>query len=402
MTAKVICFASAKGGSGKTVISASLAKFLAALGKKVLLADMDAATNGLSLLYLEELVNARKHLAEKRVSARGIFEATEVKLPTPFSIEGSIDMIPSVYVMKQTEGISEEGFRRLISETLDAFRDKYNYIILDAQAGSDIYAQIAIENADEIVIVSEYDPVSAEGVERLKRLLPKALPPDKTWILFNKILPEFTQSLGDFLRVARYLNPIPWDAEVVRAFARRKLAIDMESGNDYTLAIMQTASSLFGEEIEEETNRWKQNKEESLREPARRQLQAIEEEISLMEEARIRAEYELKRLQRRVENVRMFSITGLLALLAYALLLMFTVIDLSFQIVIAISLGILALGSPIAYYAIRTVEQRSRKGGINLEAQIRALALRLEDLKERRQKYRVITESDLETILKKR
>ena len=70
MTAKVICFASAKGGSGKTVISASLAKFLAAVGKKVLLVDMDAATNGLSLLYLDELVNARKRLAGKRISAR--------------------------------------------------------------------------------------------------------------------------------------------------------------------------------------------------------------------------------------------------------------------------------------------------------------------------------------------
>ena len=50
MSARVICFASAKGGSGKTVITATIGSFLAALGKRVLLIDTDAATNGLTLL----------------------------------------------------------------------------------------------------------------------------------------------------------------------------------------------------------------------------------------------------------------------------------------------------------------------------------------------------------------
>ena len=336
MRSKVICFASAKGGSGKTIISAALAKFLAGLGKKVLIVDTDAATNGLSLFYLEELVNARKHLGEEDVYlfswdnvpgddskrllrslrddldigwvenvkidksgdgknirifkgensveimldenkekatlkisdgrihdlkvkiengklnlydktfACGIFETQGGKLATPFKIDESTDMIPTTYVIKQTEGVSQDEFKRSISKALSAFQDKYDYIILDAQAGSDIYAKIAIENADKIVVVSEYDPISAEGVDRLRHLFPEALSYDKTWILFNKVLPEFSKSLGDFLSVGRYLSPIPWDAEVVRAFARRRLAIDMDRGNDYALAIMQTAYSLLG------------------------------------------------------------------------------------------------------------------------------------------------------------
>ena len=94
--------------------------------------------------------------------------------------------------------------------------------ILDAQVGTDIYSQIAIENADEIVIVSEYNPISAEGVERLKRLFSEYLQYENTWVLFNKILPEFSKSLGDFLSVVQYLSPIPWDAEVVRACASVK------------------------------------------------------------------------------------------------------------------------------------------------------------------------------------
>lgn len=398
MRSKVICFASAKGGSGKTVISASLAKFLAGLGKKVLLVDMDAATNGLSLFYLEELVKARNLHAEE---ARGIFEATEGKLPTPFNIDEAVDMIPSVYVMKQTEDISPEGFRRSISETLSAFRDKYNYIILDAQAGTGIYAQIAMENADETVIVSEYDPVSAEGVERLKRLFPGALPLNKTWILFNKILPEFAQSLGDFLSVARYLSPVPWDAEVVRAFTRRKLAIDMESSNDYTLAIMRTASSLFGEEIEEQINRWKQDKEEFFRAPARSQVEAIEEEISLMEQAQIQTEYKLKSVRERLESFRIISVVTLVGVIAASALVMVSQTEFSWSTILQVNLGVAAVGSAAIFYLHRKIWEWARREETQLEGQVRALGLRLEDLKERRKKYRTLAESDLETFLKK-
>lgn len=398
MRSKVICFASAKGGSGKTVISASLAKFLAGLGKKVLLVDMDAATNGLSLFYLGELVKARKLHPEE---ARGIFEATEGKLPTPFNIDDAVDMIPSVYVMKQTEDISPDGFRKSISETLSAFRDKYNYIILDAQAGTDIYAQIAMESADETAIVSEYDPVSAEGVERLKHLLPKALPPNRTWILFNKILPEFAQSLGDFLSVARYLSPLPWDAEVMRAFARRRLAIDMESGNDYTLAIIKTASSLLGEEIEEQINRWKQDKEEFLRAPARSQLEAIEEEISLMEQAQIQTEYNLKSVRERLDNFYIVSVTVFVAAIAGSTLAMVSETQFSLSTILGVDIGVAAVGSAVIFFLRRKIRQWTRREETQSEGQVRALARRLEDLKERRKKYRTLAESSLETLFKK-
>ncbi len=88
--------------------------------------------------------------------------------------------------------------------------------------------------SDEVIIVSEYDPVSAAGVERLKGLLREDLTIDRTWILLNKLLPDFVQSFTDFLEVVKYPNPIPWDAEVVKAYARRKLALDLNYGNNHT------------------------------------------------------------------------------------------------------------------------------------------------------------------------
>lgn len=494
MISKVICFASAKGGSGKTIISATLAKLLTGLGKKVLIVDMDAATNGLSLFYLEELVNARldekdvylfswndvlrndskrllsslrddldigwvenaeirksyggktilisndnnsakimidanKEKATLKISdgrihdlkvknengklnlygktpPRGIFEAKEGKLATPFKIDESTDMIPATYIMKQTEGASQENFRRSISETVSAFRDKYDYIILDAQAGSDIYAKIAIENADKIVIVSEYDPISAEGVDRLRHLFPEALSYDKTWILFNKVLPEFSKSLGDFLSVGRYLSPIPWDAEVVRAFARRKSAIDMERSNDYTLAIMRTAYALLGDEIGEEINRWKQDKEESIREPARSQLETIEEEMLHTDEARIETQYQLRDLQQRPKVFATYIAVGIIStVIMISLLFLMSDSYMGYFYIetfqrLSIAIIPLLIGIVLVYSFM--IERHSREKRKKLEGQANALALRLEDLKDRRQKKRVLVESDIETLLEKR
>src|SRR5262249_11530502 len=67
MKAKVFAFASAKGGAGKTVSAVSVAIVLAAIGRRVLLIDTDASTNGLTLLYIEQVVEAKSEATEEWV-----------------------------------------------------------------------------------------------------------------------------------------------------------------------------------------------------------------------------------------------------------------------------------------------------------------------------------------------
>src|SRR5207244_1355802 len=132
------------------------------------------------------------------------------------------------------------------------------YIFLDAQAGADPFAHVAMSKgvSHEVIIVSEYDPLSAAGVERLKGLFREDLTYDRTWVLLNKMLPDFVQSFSDFMEVAKYASPMPWDADVVRAYARRRLALDAEKGNDFTLAVMQTLKSILGPDIETDLDIW--------------------------------------------------------------------------------------------------------------------------------------------------
>lgn len=174
-----------------------------------------------------------------------------------------------------------ETYRAALRESLDRFGPGYDYIFLDAQAGADAYAEVAVspEVSDEVVIVTEYDPVSAAGVERLKAIFGDSLAYPRTWILLNKMLPDFVSSFSEFLEIARYLSPVPWDAQVVRAYARRTLALDTERGNDHTLAVLNTLRGMLGDELGEDLDRWLDSRAEAIQAPIRDQLAETRDEL---------------------------------------------------------------------------------------------------------------------------
>lgn len=201
-----VSFISAKGGSGKTVTCVSVGRVLAKLGYKVLLVDTDASTNGLTLFFLPYV---NKHQNMQSNLARGVFDAEGQVEPVASQIEQGLDLIPATYRLSQTEGTDAETFRRSLQMVISSSTSKYDFVLLDAQAGSDIYAQIAASLADTVVIVTEFDPISFQGVDRLKILFAQVMDPARTWILYNKILPEFATAIGEGLIVAQVLPPIP-------------------------------------------------------------------------------------------------------------------------------------------------------------------------------------------------
>ncbi|MBR7831857.1 ParA family protein [Actinospica durhamensis] len=284
MSAKVYCMASAKGGSGKTILVAAFGTFLASMGKRVLMIDTDAATNGLTLLYLNQIVEARDD-ASAVEPPRGLFEYDRFGFFTT-EISSRLDVLPATYGFQNTEDVPLEAYRAALYAAVREYRETYDYIFLDAQAGSDEYAAVAISESvsDRVVIVSEYDPMSAAGVERLKALFREDMQYHRTWVLLNKMLPEFVKSFRDFMEVARYLSPIPWNAEVVRAYARRSLALDLEEGNEYTLAIVQALRSLLDRDDREELEAWLGTRTAELKAPIRERLREAQMRLVALEE----------------------------------------------------------------------------------------------------------------------
>ena len=179
----------------------------------------------------------------------------------------------------------------------------------DSQAGFDESTDFIIQRviSGEIIIVSEYDPISAAGIERLKARFPEELTYDRTWILLNKMLPDFVKSFSDFLEVAKYLSPIPWDSDVVRAYARRRLALDLKTGNQYTLAIIRALKSLLAESISSEIDSWEQERAESIREPLKVQYNDVIVELGAIDEQK-------ENVKRRVlRRTRLFMILQIMS-----------------------------------------------------------------------------------------
>jgi len=126
-TSNVVCFISAKGGSGKTVVSSALGTFLAALGFKVLLVDTDAATNGMTLLFLDQLLG-RKRVSETTDKKRhGLFETGALDTPDALPIDENLHFVPASYTMRETEGMDLDAFGSAIHKVLQR-RIDYNFI----------------------------------------------------------------------------------------------------------------------------------------------------------------------------------------------------------------------------------------------------------------------------------
>jgi cellulose biosynthesis protein BcsQ len=397
MANKVICFASAKGGSGKTTIAATIGAFLSAINKKVLLIDTDSATNGLTLLYLKEVLQHYEILLGKGINCKGIYEginsATKIE---PVILSTGAHLIPATFEFKNTDEIDISVVQESLTCAVKASLELYDYILIDAQAGSDNFARIAMNKkvSDEVVIVSEYDPMSAAGIERLKSIMREDLVYLRTWVLLNKMLPDFIKSFSDFLQVAKYLPPIPWDADVVKAYARRKLAIDLETGNEYTLAIMQTIRALLGEDIDKPLEEWSREKSSVIREPISEQYSAIENELKAI----IAFKYKIEKKKERRRYL--YALGGVMAITTLAMSLIFFLPDIFGTSKIFTIYSILALlGVVFVFISNPIFSKNDKKPESTIEnARLESQQAVLED---KLKKLEILKQADFQTLVRK-
>ena len=244
--------------------------------------DTDGATNGLTLLHLKEVMNTYREFKSQEIEPIGIYQTDVSSKPADVvELGNGVHLIPATYKFIDTDSTPSKSFHEHLKLTISAYNQSYDYIFIDAQAGSDEYSRVGMSRdiSDEVLIISEYDPMSAAGVERLKSISSEELTYERTWILLNKMLPDFIKSFSDFLEIARYLSPVPWNKDVVLAYARRRLALDFEVGNEYTLAITRTLQSLLGDEISSEIDEWNKKAANLLRQPIEEQYKSVQFEL---------------------------------------------------------------------------------------------------------------------------
>lgn len=319
---KVICFSSAKGGSGKTTLTASFGKLLSEFGKSVLMIDFDEATNGLSLLFINEIVRFSDGLNLKSSDLCGVFPVSnEITSIVPISNE--LHLAPAAFEFSEYKQEQVRDYKIRINKIIRTFEEKYDFILIDAQAGSDAASLAAVDPnvSDLIVLISEFDPMSAAGIERLKGLEPSSFSFERTYILLNKLLPEFVKSFEDFFSVSHYLPPIPWTADAVRAYSKRGIAIDTEQGNEFTIAILQAMRALPVPIIQNSYEDWVRDRAPMIRQPIDEQYADTEElllsSMKRLKELSIKRERDAKLRSLRISVAIAVTITAIAAMIFY-------------------------------------------------------------------------------------
>jgi cellulose biosynthesis protein BcsQ len=374
MSATTIAMCSAKGGAGKTIITASFGRVLSSMGKRVLMVDADAATNGLSLFYADQVTTGARRA---RGTPMGLMEAKKgVGDCHIVKISDNLWLLPAAYEPQDPEFADLGNLRRTLTGVAYNFSDDYDFILMDAQAGSDVIAAAAISDqvSHKVILVSEHDPISEAGVERLKYLFKDGLAYQRTFVLLNKMLPEFQENRTNFLAPANYLSPLPWSLDVIRDYIRKELALNLETGNEFTLSIVQTLRSLLTGRDEEELDRWMKAREDVLRSPLLAQQKEVRAEIDTLVATR-----KLARKRRRRQEfllVVSFALAGVVGGLAYALAASGPVLA-----KVLVTLGLALGGLLFAQRLQRTII--ADDGEADLGEEIELLRAELKDLTEK-------------------
>lgn len=147
--AYIYTVASGKGGVGKSTFCVNVTTALAALGKKVLLIDGDAGIRSLDILLGvgEILVYDWMDVIELYCSSG------KAKL----NFMDNADFLPAP--MTYPETLTTLGFGKM----LDAYREDYDYIFIDAPAGFNQLVKIYAKLSNGGIIVATPDEISARS-----------------------------------------------------------------------------------------------------------------------------------------------------------------------------------------------------------------------------------------------
>ncbi len=168
-----IVFASGKGGTGKTTVTANVAIALCKKNKKVLLIDCDCGMRGLDLI-----LGLDKNLVYDMgdVIAGNCYTGDAV-YPFP--------SVPGLFFMPAPMDAQDEISPQVMKQFIDTVKNNYDYILIDSPAGVGSGFETAIASADRAVIVVNAEPTGVRGALNVRKsLLDKGI--DNIRLIINR------------------------------------------------------------------------------------------------------------------------------------------------------------------------------------------------------------------------
>ncbi|UPR18202.1 ParA family protein [Vibrio parahaemolyticus] len=218
---RAIAIVSGKGGSGKTMVAATMATIFDSLGHKVLLVDADYGTAGLTYyMGLNTVANISVGLtnlsSQEELNAESINRYSQ-KMGGFKNSEFIGVGDHRRYLKSSSETDIEVLFKRLV----EISKEKYDFILIDCRGGIDTESLMVCKAVDEVVIVAETDTTSFQATQYLvDTLYDNDLSDKLSGFMINKVFddPSSIARAGTASFKSQYLDSIPFDLDATKSF----------------------------------------------------------------------------------------------------------------------------------------------------------------------------------------